>query len=93
VNTANLQLQGLIMAVACLADTLVQKGILSHGDLSAALGEAENRIENSDDRKLSDANRAATMFPIRVLLLANQESQSGRKLSFSEYAELVGKLT
>ncbi|WP_309239089.1 hypothetical protein [Ensifer sp. ENS12] len=59
----------------------MQKGILSHSDLSAALGEAENRIEKSDDRKLSDANRAATIFPIRVLLLANQASQSGRKLS------------
>jgi hypothetical protein len=92
-NTANLQLQGLIMAVASVADALVQKEVLTHQDLSAALGEAEKRIGENNDRDLSDANRAATMFPIRVLMLANQASQRGRKFSFADYAELVGKLT
>ena len=92
-NTANLQLQGLIMAVASVADALVQRGVMSHQDLTAALGEAEKAIEDKEGRELSDANRAATMFPIRVLQLANQASQRGRKLTFSDCAELVGKLT
>lgn len=92
-NTANLQLQGLTMAAASIADALVQKGVLTHQELAAALGEAEKLIEESRDQVLPGANRAATVFPIRVLMLANRASESGRKLSFSEYAELVGKLT
>ena len=92
-NTANLQLQGLVMAVASIAEALVQKGALTHQELSAALGEAEHLIEDNIDHDLSDANRAATMFPIRVLALANQASQRKQKLSFTDYAELIGKLT
>lgn len=92
-NTANLQLQGLVMAVASIADTLVQRGVLTHQNLSAALGQAEKLIAENDDHDLSDANRAATLFPIHVLTLANQASQRGKKFSFSDYAELVGKLT
>ena len=92
-NTANLQLQGLIMAAAAVSDLLVQRGVLTHQDLSAALGEAEKLVSESDEHDLSDANRAATLFPIRVLALANQASQRGHKFSFTDYAELVGKLT
>jgi len=92
-NTANLQLRGLVMAVASIADKLVQRGVFTHQDLSAALGEAEKLIAENDEYDLSDANRAATLFPIRVLALANQASQRGKKFSFSDYAELVGKLT
>lgn len=81
------------MAVASISDVLVQKGIMTHQELTAALGEAERSLEEDDDRGLSDANRAAALFPVRVLLLANQARQRGRRLAFTDYAELVGKLT
>lgn len=92
-NTANLQLEGLIMAVAALSNALVAKGAISHKEIAAALGSAERAVEDDDSRGLSDANRAATLFPIRVLVLANEAAQRGRNLTFSDYAELVGKLT
>jgi hypothetical protein len=92
-NTANLQLEGLIMAVAALSDTLVSKGLVTHQEMTAALGEAERAVEQQEDHKLSGSNRAATLFPIRVLLLANEASQRGKKFTFSDYAELVGRLT
>lgn len=92
-NTANLQLEGLIMAVASISEAIVDKGLLTNEELTAALARAERAIEEERDRELSGANRAATLFPIRVLLLANQASQRGKRLSFADYAELVGKLT
>ncbi|AJD42626.1 hypothetical protein RGR602_CH03317 [Rhizobium gallicum bv. gallicum R602sp] len=92
-NTANLQLEGFIMAVAALSDMLVAKGVVTHQELSAALGQAERAVEQDDEHDLSDSNRAATLFPIRVLLLANEASQRGKKFAFSDYAELVGRLT
>lgn len=92
-NTANLQLEGLIMAIAAITDTLVAKGVTTHREIAAALGQAETAVEDDDDHELSASNRAATLFPIRVLLLANEASQRGRKFTFSDYAELVGKLT
>ncbi|EPE96857.1 hypothetical protein [Rhizobium grahamii] len=92
-NTANLQLEGLIMAVAALSSTLVAKGAVTHQDIAAALGRAEKAVEDDDDHELSDSNRAATLFPIRVLVLANEAAQRGRDFTFSDYAELVGKLT
>ena len=92
-NTANLQLEGLIMAVSALADALVAKGVLSHLEVTAAFGTAEESVERGDRRDLSGANHAATLFPIRVLLLARQASNRGERFTFSEYAEIVGKLT
>lgn len=80
------------MAVASISEAIVEKGILTADELTVALSAAERAVE-SDNRRISDSNRAATLFPIRVLLLANQASQRGRKLSFSDYAELVGKLS
>lgn len=74
------------MAVACLADTLVQKGILSHSDLSAALGEAENRIENSNDRK-----HLLRFSPFASCCLRTRQAKAD--VNFPENAELVGKLT
>lgn len=92
-NTANLQLEGLIMAVAAMADVIVDKGLISRQDINAALAEAEGAIAEDDKRELSDANRAAVLFPIRVLLLAGQDAQRAKRLTFSDYAELVGRST
>ena len=92
-NTANLQLEGVVMAMASISETLIAKGVLTRDELAASLMEAEKCIEEDEDRKLSDSNRAATLFPIRVLLLANQAQEQGKRLTFSDYAEMVGRLT
>jgi hypothetical protein len=92
VNTANLQLEGLIMAFAAVSEAIVQKGVLTHEELGAALSRAEEAVKRKDD-DLSQSNQAAAVFPIRILSLANQASQQGRNYSFSDYAELVGRLT
>ncbi|GLR57156.1 hypothetical protein [Rhizobium indigoferae] len=92
-NTANLQLKGLIMAMASICDAIVEKELLTSGELNAALAKAKQAIEDDDDHELSDANRAAILFPIRVLQLAEEAGRRGERLTFSDYAKLVGKMT
>ncbi len=90
-NTANLQLEGLLMAAAAMNRLLIEKGLVSREEIETALRRAEARI-TSDDRFSEDmrpANRDAMCFPIRLLLLAN----SGGELEtagFSELAREVG---
>ncbi|NYT32785.1 hypothetical protein [Rhizobium sp. WYCCWR 11128] len=91
-NTANLQLKGLIMAMASICDAIVEKELLTSQELNAALSKAKKAIEEDDDHELSDANRAAILFPIRVLQLAEEAGRRGERLTFSDYAKLVGKL-
>ncbi|MBY3045822.1 hypothetical protein [Rhizobium leguminosarum] len=92
-NTANLQLKGLIMAMASICDAIVEKELLTSQELNAALSKAKKAIEDDDDHELSDANRAAILFPIRVLQLAEEAGRKGERLTFSDYAKLVAKLT
>ncbi|MBY5459122.1 hypothetical protein EHI47_22870 [Rhizobium leguminosarum] len=92
-NTANLQLKGLIMAMASICDAIVEKELLTSGELNAALSKAKKAVEDDDDHELSDANRAAILFPIRVLQLAEEAGRRGERLTFSDYAKLVGKMT
>jgi hypothetical protein len=92
-NTANLQLKGLIMAIASICDAIVEKELLTHQELNAALAKAKKAVEDDDDNELSDSNRAAILFPIRVLMLADEANKRGERFTFSDYAKLVGKLT
>ncbi|TBZ61909.1 hypothetical protein [Rhizobium leguminosarum] len=92
-NTANLQLKGLIMAMASICDAIVEKELLTSGELNAALAKAKQAVEDDDDHELSDANRAAILFPIRVLQLAEEAGRRGERLTFSDYAKLVRKMT
>ena len=92
-NTANLQLEGLYLALGALIHALRTKGILSAEEIDAALGLAEKQLAADPARKtkLSDANADAVAFPLRFLRLANQTSSEGQQLSFSELATLVGQ--
>lgn len=92
-NTANLQLEGLIMAVASISEAIAKKGLLTHEEIGQALASAEQSAVRTDTADLSDSNQAAAVFPIRILSLANQASQHGRSYSFAQYAELVGRMT
>lgn len=89
-NTANLQLEGLLLAVAAVNDALVTKGLLSREELEGALQRAE-RIIGTDarmDDDISPSNREAVIFPIRVLLLAASRDAT---LTFSQLARMVGE--
>lgn len=91
-NPANLQLEGLIMAVANLNRLFVEKGLLTPHEIQAALNRAEARLTSDDrfqDNDIRLANRDAICFPIRFLLLANgDEACAGA--GFSEVARKVG---
>ena len=89
-NTANLQLEGLLLAMAALQRQLVDKGVLSREEIDHALAGCE-AVATGDDRALEDlspSNRDAIAFPIRVLRAANGEA-SGQ--DFGTLARLVGR--
>lgn len=88
-NTANLQIEGLLTALAQINQALVEKGLLERGEVDMALAKAE-QIALGDDRvaeALSAAHRDAIAFPIRLLRLANESSEQ----SFSDLARRVGE--
>lgn len=91
-NTANLQLQGLFIAVAAINRALVTKGLLTTAELDRALAVGE-QVALGDDRvseDLSPALRDAVAFPARLLRLAN--NMTGAELpGFTELARLVGE--
>lgn len=91
-NTANLQLEGLYLAVASLNQMLVEKGVVGREDIDHALHRAE-AVASSDERseELSPANRDAIAFSIRLLRLANRETGDAASYSFSELARRVGE--
>ena len=92
-NTANLQLKGLIMAMASICDAIVEKELLTREEIDAALSKAQKAVEEDDDHELSGSNRAAILFPIRVLQFAGDAGRKGEGATFSDYAKLVGKMS
>ena len=93
-NVANLQLQGLMVALASINATLVRKGVLSIDEIDLALSSAQSNILG-DERAfedLSPALRDAACFPIRLLKFANLGQSEDHIQSFSELAREVGKL-
>ncbi|WP_375449992.1 hypothetical protein [uncultured Devosia sp.] len=91
-NTANLQLQGLLMAIAAVNAMLVAKGLVSTDDIAASLDLAEQTVLG-DYRvdELDPAQRDAIAFPIRLLRLASNGSSANEIMAFSELAKLVGQ--
>jgi hypothetical protein len=92
-NTANLQLEGLVMAIAAINQQLVAKGVLTAGEVDKALALAEatavGDYRASED--LPPASRGAIAFPVRVLRLANKMAGDNDVPSFSELAKIVGE--
>ncbi len=89
-NTANLQLEGLYMAIASLIEVLKKKGVVDHKEVDAALARAEQAAFQGKDNELSPANLEAISFPIRLLRLANSTSQDGRTLAFHDLTRRIG---
>ncbi|GGE11840.1 hypothetical protein GCM10011390_33700 [Aureimonas endophytica] len=92
-NTANLQLEGLYVAVAALMSALRQKEMLSEAEIDAALAAAETALATDRSRpaELSPANLEAIAFPLRYLRQANRAAAAGETPSFSELTARVAR--
>ena len=93
-NTANLQLEGLYVAVASLMNAIRDKGLLSEEDIEGALARAEEVALADPIRpsQLSPAHVDAICFPLRLLRLANRAGAQGQQPSFTELATQVGQM-
>lgn len=92
-NTANLQLEGLIMAIAGINRALVAKGVISTEELDRVLAVTEQTALGADRaaENLSPANRDAIVFPVRVLRLANTMARDRDIPPFADLAKRVGE--
>ena len=92
-NTANLQLEGLLVAIAAVNQALVAKGVLATAEIDRALAVSE-QTALGDERlteDLSPSNRDAVLFPIRLLRLANNVAGDRGVPPFAELARAVGE--
>ncbi|MDW6020183.1 hypothetical protein SAZ10_00235 [Mesorhizobium sp. BAC0120] len=92
-NVANLQLEGLLMAIASINNVLVQKGLLTVDEVDVALRKAEASLAG-DQRLVEDmspANRDAVCFPLRFLQLANRSQAEPNVVPFAELTRMVGR--
>lgn len=92
-NVANLQLEGLLMAVASINNVLVHKGLLTVDEVDEALRRAEASL-TAEERlyeDMSPANRDAVCFPIRFLQSANLARSELGVTPFSQLARTVAQ--
>ena len=92
-NVANLQLEGLIMALASINRALVAKGLISPEEIDEALRKAEAGL-TGEERAIEDLTpsyRDAVCFPIRLLQLANAAHSEGELPAFSALTRTVGQ--
>lgn len=81
-NTANLQLDGVLMAMAALCHLLREKGIAAEDEIDSSLRHAE-QMQAADrlrPEQLSQSNVEAMLFPLRFLREANRCDISGAPL-------------
>ena len=90
-NTATLQLEGLVMAIASINHVLVRKGVLTVEEIDRALMKAQaNMVDVSRADELTNADRDAINFPLRMLQLTNQCAPEADVPTFAEVARMVG---
>ncbi|WP_028033132.1 hypothetical protein [Chelativorans sp. J32] len=93
-NTANLQMEGVLMAMATLCRLLRQKGVADAAEIENALAEAERTLASDERRpeQISRANIEAALFPIRFLREANrQDAAPGAERAYTDIATAVGR--
>jgi hypothetical protein len=91
-NTANLQLQGLYVAIAAVNKALVAKGLLTREDVDRALREAElTSLADYRSDGPEAPNREAMAFAARFLRLVNNAGPGAPMPPFSETARQVGE--
>ena len=87
-NTANLQLEGLMLAVAALFGEMKRKGSLDDGQI----GQALDRAEQGASRRTTDlpaANAEAILFPIRFLRQALSRAEG--ELDYQSIVAEIGR--
>ncbi|WP_423068100.1 hypothetical protein [Devosia sp. CN2-171] len=91
-NSANLQLEGLYLAIAAIHETLIAKGIMSRQEVDDAMRAAEDTAltDYRSMENLRPAERDALAFPARLLRMANATVADGKALSFTALARRVG---
>jgi hypothetical protein len=92
-NVANLQLEGLMMALASLNNLLVRKGLVSIDEIDETLHRAESAF-TSEQRLLDDmspAQRDAVCFPLRLLRMANKGEANAGIPNFPDLAKMVAR--
>lgn len=90
-NTANLQIEGLLLAVSRLLEALRRKGVLTQQEIDAALKEAEDAAtRDAASRNISAAQAEGMVFPIRVLLTATN-LEDGTVPTFTDLACMIGE--
>ncbi|WP_159588447.1 MULTISPECIES: hypothetical protein [Chelativorans] len=92
-NTANLQMEGMLMAVSALCSLMREKGLAEADEIDAALAEAETALAADRLRpdQLSPANVEAVLFPLRFLREANRRRIPGSTAAYTEIATNVGR--
>ena len=88
-NTANLQLEGLCLAIAMINRVLVSRNLLSRAEIDIALNEAEEIAARDRLGSISSANHDAVVFPIRLLRQANSANANRSTPDFSELTKMV----
>lgn len=90
-NTANLQLEGLLLSISFLFETMRRKGLLTEQEIDAALREAETSLKlEAATSNLSPANLEAIQFPIRFLRAATKMTSTGH-ISFAALTAMVSE--
>lgn len=91
-NTANLQLRGLLLGQAELFRLLVRKGVVTRAEVDQALGLAEASLTSDigANDELSPAEHDVIRFPLRLLRLANGHALEEPLPSFASLAREIG---
>ncbi len=93
-NTANLQLEGLLLAVLAVNRKLVERNILTQLEIDDALRDAGiAAAENQSNGATTTINQDVIQFPIRMLRLGNATSDIDHLPSFQDLARAVGEAT
>lgn len=93
-NTANLQLEGLLLAVRALHRKLVERNILTRHEIDDVLRDAAIATgDGQSDGAPTTINQDVIQFPIRMLRLGNATTDVDRLPSFQELARAVGETT
>jgi hypothetical protein len=92
-NTANLQLAGVLAALGAVIDLMRSKGIAGQDEIDRVLAEAEATLLSDPKRPtgLSNSNVEAMTFPLRFLRIANESDAPGAAARFTEIATVVGQ--
>lgn len=90
-NTANLQLEGLLVAISTVMRTAMQRGFVNAHQIASILDAAEKEVTSDEKRRdeVTPAQLEAICFPIRYLRLA--ATRPDMPLHFSDMAAEVGR--